>query len=48
MGYPITCAECDGKKGWSSIDGFWVECDLCGGKGWYDEDTVDPDEDDEC
>lgn len=47
---PITCPECDGKCGWPNMEGLWVECALCEGKGWVDEDSLGEtgiDEDDE-
>jgi hypothetical protein len=44
MGWPITCPECDGKKGWTNMDGFWVECDFCNAHGWVDEDDLEDDD----
>jgi DnaJ-class molecular chaperone len=47
-GWPVTCPECDGNKGWSNVDGFWVECEKCLGTGYVDEDELeDDDEEDE-
>jgi hypothetical protein len=46
MGWPITCPECDGSKGWLTIDGTWMLCDQCDGKGYVDEDELKDDDDD--
>jgi len=32
MSRTVTCAGCDGKKGWRR-DGRWIQCDWCDGKG---------------
>jgi len=44
---PITCPVCEGEEGNLNIDGVWVACEMCDGKGWVTEDQLEEQEKDD-
>ena len=32
----VDCRKCEGKRGWFDLDGKWIECGECDGRGFVE------------